>query len=307
MKKILIISLIFFYSNLIAGEFKTFVLKDNNYIETKINVEVKSINNICKFLGYNSVEFYTYSKHINKNSKIVTVILKSFSDKIICVLTDDSVETLSKKEVDDYMLSFDIKKDLSTYSIEKDLQDGIEKKTLKLEFLMDIFNVKDVDINGSFVASSIGYELFFQNGILVNYNSSDGLNKWSREWKTSRTSVYDSYYREAKYYLKDDINSIIYEINEQADAFSKIPNGNLNEYIDFHKTKFGNVNYKMLIVAHYNEKIDIAEFKKINFGRYELINEFTADNGYKSTIYKVNKTLYTFDEKGNLTNSYTSK
>jgi len=109
MKKILIISLIFFYSNLIAGEFKTFVLKDNNYIETKINVEVKSINNICKFLGYNSEEFYTYSNYKSKNSKIVTIILKSFSNKIICVLTDDIVNSLSKSEVDEYMQSFDIK------------------------------------------------------------------------------------------------------------------------------------------------------------------------------------------------------
>jgi hypothetical protein len=307
MKKILIISLIFFYSNLIAGEFKTFVLKDNNYIETKINVEVKSINNICKFLGYNSEEFYTYSNYKNKNSKIVTIILKSFSNKIICVLTDDIVNSLSQSEVDEYMQSFDIKKDLSTYSIEKDLQDAIEKKSLKLEFLSDIFNVKNIDKNGSFIAPSIGYELFFENGILVDYKSSDGLNKWSREWKTSRTSVYDSFYKEAKYYLKDDENAIINEINEQADAFSKIPYGNLNEYIEFHKTKFGNINYKMLLVAHYNEKINIDEFKKINFSRYELINEFTAENGYKNTTYKVNKTLYTFDENGNLNNSYTSK
>ena len=61
------------------------------------------------------------------------------------------------------------------------------------------------------------------------------------------------------------------------------------------------------MVAHYNEKINIDEFKKINPGRYELINEFTAENGYKNTTYKVNKTLYTFDENGNLNNSYTSK
>ena len=139
---------------------------------------------------------------------------------------------------------------------------------------MDIFNMKDIDRNGSFNASSIGYELFFKNGILVNYKSSDGLNKWSREWKISKISVFDSYYREAQYYLKEDVNAIIYEINEQADAFSKIPYGNLNEYIDFHKTKFGNVNYKMLMVAHYNEKIEItAEYqhKKQKINKFQMI------------------------------------
>ena len=36
----------------------------------------------------------------------------------------------------------------------------------------------------------------------------------------------------------------------------------------------------------YNEKINIDEFKKINFGRYELINEFTAE---KSRCHAIRK------------------
>lgn len=307
MKKLIIILLTFFSFQMFAGGFKTFVLKENKYVETDIKVEVKSINNICKYLGYNSEEFYTYEDYKNKESKIVTVVLKSFSSIIICVLTDDVVETLSKKDVDNYMLNFNIKKDLRTYSIERDLKDGINNKSLSLKFLSEVFNVNGIDKNGSFVATSIGYELKFKDGILVEYYSSDGLNKWSREWKHSKPKTFNSYFDEAKFYHKDDETSIINEINIQADAFSKIPNGNLNEYIKFHKTDFGNINYKMILISHYNEEIKLEDFKRINFGRYSLTNEFTDKNGYKRTTYKLNKTLYTFDENEKLVNAFTTE
>jgi len=204
------------------------------------------------------------------------------------------------------MQNFNLKKDLSTYSIESYLKDGVANKSLSLKFLSEVFNVNGIDKNGSFIANSIGYELKFKDEILVEYNSSDGLNKWSREWKNSRPKTFSSYFDEAKYYFKNDEASIINEINIQADAFSRLPNGNLNEYIKFHKTDFGNINYKMILIAHYNEKIELEDFKKLNYGRYKLTDEFTDKNGYKRTTYKLNKTLCTFDENGILVNTYTT-
>ena len=62
-----------------------------------------------------------------------------------------------------------------------------------------------------------------------------------------------------------------------------------------------------MLVAHYNEKITLNEFKEINYKRYELVNEFNNVDGYKRTTYKVNDALFTFDEKGKLVNSYISK
>ena len=60
------------------------------------------------------------------------------------------------------------------------------------------------------------------------------------------------------------------------------------------------------MVAHYNEPISLSEFKDINFGRFDLIDEFTEGN-YKRTTYKVNQTYFTFSENGKLENTYTSK
>lgn len=307
MKKILLILIILISNNLIAGGFKTFVLKGNEYVEKKINIEHKSISNICQFLGYNSEQFYTYSNYNKKDSKIVTVVLKSFSNKIICIITDESVDSLQKNEVDDYMISFDLKKEQRPYTIENTLKKAVEKKSLSFDFLRDVFEIKDIEKNQSFTVPSIGYEFTFQDGYLVEYNTADGLNKWSREWKNSLKSTYDAYYYESKHYNKENENDIINEINIQADAFSRIPQGNYNEYLEFHRTRFNNVNYKMLLVAHYNEKIDIDEFKKINNGRYELLTDFISENGYKNTTYKVNKTLFSFDESGKFVNAYTSK
>jgi hypothetical protein len=62
----------------------------------------------------------------------------------------------------------------------------------------------------------------------------------------------------------------------------------------------------MLLVAHYDEILNLKDFKKINKGRYELSNEFNDEENNKRTTFRVNKGLYTFDENGKLLNSYTS-
>jgi hypothetical protein len=63
----------------------------------------------------------------------------------------------------------------------------------------------------------------------------------------------------------------------------------------------------MLLVAHYKVPMTLKEFKEVNYGRYELSNEINTPDGYKRTIYKLNKTLYTFSEKGILINSFTTE
>jgi hypothetical protein len=69
----------------------------------------------------------------------------------------------------------------------------------------------------------------------------------------------------------------------------------------------GTINFKMLLVAHYNTPMTLKEFKEVNHGRYELSDEFNSPDGYKRTTYKLNKTLYTFSEKGVLINSFTTE
>tara|TARA_B100000953_G_scaffold283958_1_gene263354 strand:- start:93 stop:1016 length:924 start_codon:yes stop_codon:yes gene_type:complete len=285
------------------GGFKTFVPKGNNYESIDVDIEPKSINNIVKFIGYNSDQFYTYSDYDNKNSKIVVIILKIFTDDIICVLTDDTVTSISKKEVQNYLTGFDVKEEFSSYDIESTLKDGIENKSLTKQFLSEVFQ-KDISGN-SIIINQIGYELHFTNDILSSFNPSDGLNKWAKMWKNEYPSTFRKYNEAASRYW-DDENKILNEINKQADAFSNVPNGYQNEYIPLHTNPDGTINFKMLLVTHYTKDITLKEFKELNHGRYELSNEFNDKDNYKRTTYRLNNTLYTFDENGKFVNSYSS-
>jgi hypothetical protein len=302
--KLLIAILLFCGIKSHASGFKTFVPKENGYVPVEIKVEKKSINNICKFLGYNSEEFYTYNDFDLKDSKVFIVIFKSFSDKIICVLTEDTVESIEQKDVDNYLVNFNLKDDFDSYDVESTLEDGVKNKSLSKEFLSEVFN-NQISDSDSFVAVEIGYELHFKNGVLSSYNPSDGLNKWAKSWKNEIPERYRKYYSEASRYQTKETD-ILKELNAQADAFANTPEGVRNEYIKFHTNNSGVVNYKMLLVAHYNETMNIDEFKLINKGRCELSNEFNDKDNYKRTTFRVNKGLYTFDEKGKLINSYTS-
>ncbi|WP_115460659.1 hypothetical protein [Winogradskyella aurantiaca] len=302
--KLLIAILLFCGIKSYASGFKTFVPKEDGYFPVEIKVEKKSINNICKFLGYNPEQFYTYNDFDLKDSKVFIVIFKSFSDKIICVLTEDTVESIEQKDVSNYLVNFNLKDDFDSYDVESTLEDGVKNKSLSNDFIGEVFN-NQISENDSFVAVEFGYELNFKNGVLTSYNSSDGLNKWAKSWKNEMPERYREYYNEASRHQTDETD-ILKELNAQADAFANTPYGVMNEYIKFHTNESGIVNYKMLLVAHYNQTIKLDEFKLINKGRYELSNEFNDQDNYKRTTYRVNKGLYSFDEKGDLINSYTS-
>lgn len=305
MKLKLLFILVFFNTISYASGFKTFVPKENEYIPVEIKVERKSINTICKFLGYNSDQFYTYKDYDLKDSKVFFVIFKVFSDEIICVLTEDTVDSITQKDVDKYLVNFNLKKDFDSYDIENTLEEGVKNKSITKEFLNEIFNQSTLSDDNSFIAVEIGYELHFKNGVLTDYSPSDGLNKWAKGWENKMPKRYQKYFEAASRHNNNEVD-ILNEINIQADAFSRIPNGVQNEYIKFHTNYNGTVNYKMLLVAHYNETINLKEFKRINKGRYELSNEFNDQDNYKRTTFRVNKGLYTFDENGKLVNSYTS-
>ena len=296
---------IFVFASVSASGFKVFVPIANSYEQIDIDFEGKSINEICDYLGYNKDQFYSYTDFHGENIKIIAVIFKVFTDEIICVLTEDTVQSLYKGNVERYLMNFNLKDDFDSYDIESTLEDGVKNRSLSKEFLSDIFNQSDSLGKNSFIAEEIGYELYFKNGMLIEYRPSDGLNKWAKGWKNEVPGRYRKYYAIAARYNNDE-KDILNEINIQADAFSRIPNGVRNEYIKFHTNSDGTVNYKMLMVAHYNEKINLREFKNINKGRYELSSEFNNQDNYTRTTFRVNNGLYTFDEKGKLVNSYTS-
>jgi hypothetical protein len=284
--------------------FKAFIPKGDDFVIADIENKNPSIVDICKSLGYNHDQFYSYNDYEIKDSKVFIIIFKVFTDDIICVIPDDNVGYITQKDIDNYLVNFNLKYEFDSYDIESTLEDGVKNRSLSKEFISEVFNTTISDKN-SFTAVEIGYELHFKNDMIISYNSSDGLNKWAKSWKNEFPERYRTYYNESNSYQTDETD-ILKELNTQADAFSNTPNGVKNEYIKFHTNDSGTVNYKMLLVAHYNQKMNLNEFKLINKGRYELSNEFSDQDNYKRTTFRVNKGLYTFNEKGKLINSYTS-
>jgi len=287
------------FSNVFVPTADGFTIKD-------INVEKKSINNICQFLGYNSDQIHTYMDYEKLDGNVTAVIYKVFTETIICVITNDKITTLSKNQVNNYLVNFNLKDEYDSYDIESNLTNGINNRSLSSKFCSDIFSNSRIESNSTVIVPQIGYELQFSNGYLSKFNSSDGLNKWSKQWKESSPEFYNSYEQSARKHWGNEKSKILNEINIQADAYSRTPEASGNDYIKFHQSTEGTINFKMLMVAHYDELIKLREFKEINHGRYILLDEFKEGN-YKRTTYQVNGAYFTFGEDGSLVNTYTTK
>lgn len=301
-KKILFLFISILTFNIIHS--KVFIPKDGRFIEKQLVLKKETALNIANSLGYNSEQFYGHFNFKSKNKDIVFVGFKIFTDEIIFVWTKNSINNLKTSSVNEFLSNFDMKKEFDAYRIEGVLEDGIKNKSLTATFLSEIFNLENPGLNGILNATIIGYKIEFKQGIINKFYPSDGLNKWAKQWKFNFPELYNSYRNAAQKYWKDDENKIIEEINIQADAYANTPQGFANEYINSYSTLEGTVNFKMLMVAHYNDSMTLNEFKQVNYGRYILTSEFNNENGYKRTTYKLMKTLYTFSEDGKLVNTY---
>ena len=287
-------------------KYSLFTSAPDGFVKHKINTNNLSFNSITKSLGYNTDQIYSYSNY-DKMDDIIFVGFKLFSNNIAFVLKNGSVDKLSMSDVQEYIGKFNWRKEFPPYKIQSKLDDCIKNRSIKIDFIAKIFGIKKYNSNSILNIPELGYNLRFQNKLLVGYSSNDGLNKWAKEWKENNYTVFEDYEKEARQYWGSNKAAIINEINVQADAFARTPNGFRNEYIKFHTSPYNNVNFKMLLVAHYGEKISKKEFLTINYGRYELVDEYNSKDNYKRTTYKVNKTFYTFSADGELIDSYSSK
>lgn len=302
-RKLTLLSLLLFISQLVFSQI--FIPKGDFFIEKKINLNKASLLNIAESLGYNSEQFYSYTNFNQLNSCIWSVVFKSFTDEIIFIHVKEGTNELPKEIVKNYLSDYNFSEEFDSYDIESTLENGILNKSLTAKFLNEIFGGDEIN-NGEINANSIGYILSIRDGLLVSFRSSDGLNKWARDWKTNAPTRYNKYKLAAEKYWGNNIEAIINEINVQADAFVNIPGGLTNDFIDLHRTNEGTINFKMLLVSHYKHIITLEEFKEINHGRYEIASDFSDDKNNKITTYRINKTLISFSENGKLINCYTS-
>ena len=272
-----------------------FIPKNLEYIELTDDIAFKSINGITEHLGYHSDQAHGYFDLAEEDSGITNVIVEIFSNNIIFILTKDTVTKLKKSTVDRYMRNFNLNKVFNSYITESILEDGVENSSLKIDFLSKVLNIEEPEQDGMFYAASIEYYLFFVNGILVSFQSADGLNEPAKDWKQSSPVFFRDLEKVTKLYWGNNLSSVINEINLQAEAYTNVPFIMKNGFLELHKTKHGTINFVMLLVCHYSYKISFEDFAIINHGRY-----FKLD----TDKYLVDRFIYEFDQFGNLTNAY---
>ena len=103
----------------------------------------------------------------------------------------------------------------------------------------------------------------------------------------------------AKKYWGNNFPKVINEINIQSDALFDTPNSVNNAFVSLHKGELDTVNYKMLLVYHYDHPITLTEFLEINHGRCKAL-EYQGETGQQR--YNLGQFIYEFSEQGDLTN-----
>lgn len=270
-----------------------FVKKGGNYEELINEVTKESINAVTEYLGYNIDQVHTIHAFDEKDLEVVVVEI--FSKNIVFVLTDKKVTDLDKRRMDRFLRSVDWAMEYDSFTVEEILDSGIENHSLTSEYLSKILEIDNSE-DGMLFVEKLGLYLVFADGYLIDYQSSDGLNKSAKLLKELNFKLLESYYKEAQKYHKDDYEGLMNEVNTQADCFTATPHTYSNEFIQFHKSEFGNVNFYNLMIAHYDKVVNINEFKEINKGRY------TESIGTNSTNLFMGKFEYEFDSKGQIKN-----
>lgn len=275
-----------------------FIPNGQGFIELKDEITTKSINEITRYLGYETIEAHVYWGDFDHKSIIKQIVLEVFTERIIFVLTQNSIKNLDSKEVVKFMKNFNAEEEYDIINIKDILLEGIEEKTLKLEFLSRVLNFEIESQNGIYWIEKFGINLSFIDGILASFQLDNDLGEWARHFKSINSELVADYARVAKIFWEDNYDMIFDEVNLQFEALANIPNGITNEFIPLHRNEYGTIDFFMLTVCHYGKKVNLDQFEIINKGRFRGITSLKQNVETRS----LGKFNYEFDERGILIN-----
>lgn len=255
------------------------------YKKADFNAANMSFNMICDKLGYLNLYYIWFTKDYKTN-----VCFKIFSKDIICIVLDDDLGAhISENYVKNILVTNNYNYDdaFSVYDRENSLKEGIEGGYLTEKFMIEA--TKSAVINSKIADVVNGYTYYFENGIMVNYSSNDGLIGYAKEMKD--TAIFNIVKRNAeKYYLNKE--EVIDEINRQFNYYTLIPGNYLNQASNYNY----NYNFGLLYVDTVMPDITLAEFNKIT--------HFAAKKKRENASYlemEYNSKRYCFDEQRKLT------
>ena len=246
-----------------------------------------SINDIINGLGYHVNHILSIMTFDSKT--ISNIGVKIFTRDPVFIITNDRVKNLRMSTVISELKNVDWDFEYESSAIESMLTDGIKNKSLPFDYLESV-TLLESKAESIYLAKNLDLYFHFEDDILVNFTSTDGLNADSKWLKNLNKPLFENILIEAKTYHSSKMDAIE-EVNRQCVALRSIPNANKNEFIDQHRNPFGNYNYYNLWAAHYISKITMKDFMLVNRGRFLKLSKKKL---------KVNGFVYRFSKKGNL-------
>lgn len=284
MKKLLLSIICFLFTIDALSEHIVYVHKDGNYIKSSYNMKGKSLNDLITFLGYNPGMFYLWSvKDCN-----IEICFKILSSDIICLISDkDLGPDIEQVKVNRILNdnNYKYQEAYSNYQKESDLDDGIKGKYLTVSFIEEATHQKIQD--GQIKDALNGYVYLFKDGIMVSYTSSDGYNKWAKEYKDSY--AFQRIKRNAELYYKNK-KDIIEEINMQFEYMVNIAYSEIDKV----RNPRYNYNYALLYVDTYCPQITLSDFNKIVHNKATNIRK--SPEYSPVMLYKGKKYFFNFED-----------
>jgi hypothetical protein len=272
-----------------------FVPAENGFRELTDGPAAPSVNEMAKYFGYepDQVHFYL-GRAWTPESTIQAVIFEIFTDKVVYVATHKSVTHLTPSMLNTFLRGFNALEEFDDVTANEILATGIENKSLTVKFLSRVLGLTDTEPNGIFYSSRLGLYLFFNAGLLTDFQPADGLTYWAKHWKQLNPGMVSDYEQVARKYWGGNFSKVINEINIQSDALFDTPNCVKNAFVPLHRGEQGTVNYKMLLVYHYDHPLTLEEFMEVNHGRYKLL----PAGGPR--WFQLGRFSYKFSEQGEL-------
>lgn len=275
--------------------------KNGDYKEVELPEDNNgSFDSIGEFLGYTPDKTYCYYGFLSGTEDFDAILFKKLSKSIIGIISRKSYKNLKQDDVNRFMKDFDYNFTYGSISREEDLEDAIKNGTYSKEFICDVLDLpyedfKDIDILTDLLN---GFNYKFENGVLVGYNTLEGVEGYAKQFKEENPQFFQEVYDFAKENWGDDEEKVLYYVNGQLNSFAKIGGGFRNEILPlFHIEGDYVYNFKILDVISNNQNISLDDFLFFTNGDARLINERESSIGTIYTyVYK--NIFFMFTEDG---------
>lgn len=270
-----------------------FVPGREGYTKLSDNIATLSEVGMAHRLNYRSSQLVN---HEYETEGILSVCIEHFTIKVVYVVTDCSIQNLREEDVLAYMEEYRIPEMYISDTLPGFFDNAIWDRSFTIDFLARTLPIANPQKDGVIYIERFEVNLYFTDGVLTDWEYTDGLTEWSRHMKEEEPEMFRGYEAEAKLFWKDDIKRVKAEINRQAEAFVDIVEPtSKNEFAHLHTNEYGNINLVLLEVCHYGADIEFQDFVITNYGRYQ---EVLPDQ------YRVGNFIYRFTPLGRLAEFY---